>query len=99
MQRSQLGFDTKWHNSGLPTIPNIHTVLKTLDKFITEKIIPDTVSSNDRKFLSLPVQVGGMCIPIFTQKFATENMVTLESNYNSCETLVQENPNKCNKKM
>ena len=53
------------------TIPNLEEVLKPLDEAIDKSFIPAIIeghvlSSDDRKLLSLPVRLGGMGIPIFT---------------------------------
>ena len=53
------------------TIPNLEEVLKPLDDIIDNSFIPAitegrVLSADDRKLLSLPVRLGGMGIPIFT---------------------------------
>ena len=53
------------------TIPNLEEVRKPLDEGIDKSFIPAMIeghvlSSDDRKLLSLPVRLGGMGIPIFT---------------------------------
>lgn len=54
------------------TIPNLEEVLKPLDEVIDRSFIPAIIeghvlSSDDRKLLSLPVRLGGMGIPLFSE--------------------------------
>jgi hypothetical protein len=54
------------------TIPDLMLVLKPVDEIINKSFIPSiteghVISSDDRKLLSLPVKLGGMGIPIFTE--------------------------------
>ena len=53
-------------------IPDLQEVLKPLDHFIDHSFIPaitegHVLSPNDRKLLSLPVRLGGLGIPIFSE--------------------------------
>ena len=54
------------------TIPNLEEVLKPLDEVIDRSFIPAIIEghvllSDDRKLLSLPVRLGGMGIPHFSE--------------------------------
>ena len=54
------------------TIPNLKEVLKPLDEMVDTKLIPAITeghycSKYDRRLLALPVRLGGMGIPIFTE--------------------------------
>ena len=54
------------------TIPNLEEVLKPLDEAIDKSFIPaitedHVLSADDRKLLALPVRLGGLGIPIFTE--------------------------------
>ena len=86
------------------TIPNLQDVLKPLDKFITEKFIPaitegHILSSDDRKLLSLPVRMGGMGIPIFTESCIREYSNSLDTTKALRENIIaQVKSYHCNKK-
>lgn len=59
------------------TIPNLEEVLKPLDQFIDSNFIPaitegHVMSDNDRSLVSLPVRLGGLGIPVFTEICRTE---------------------------
>ena len=59
------------------TIPNLEEVLAPIDEIINNSFIPSiteghVLSTKDRKLLSLPVKLGGMGIPIFTEICQTE---------------------------
>ena len=67
------------------TIPNVNEILAHLDKVIDNEFIPAVteghVCSNDeRKLLSLPVRMGGLGIPIFSEtcsrEFAASTRIT-----------------------
>ena len=54
------------------TIPNLKELLKPLDEVVDNVFIPAITeghycSPSDRKLLALPVRLGGMGIPIFTE--------------------------------
>ena len=54
------------------TIPDLEDVLKPLDDLIDNAFIPaitegQTLSQDERKLFSLPVKLGGMGIPIFSE--------------------------------
>ena len=53
------------------TIPNLSEILKPLDEYIDNYFLPaitegHVLNNNDRKLLSLPVRLGGLGIPIYT---------------------------------
>ena len=61
----------------LRTIPNVAELLKPIDEVIDNKFIPaitehQNVSDSDRKLLSLPVKLGGLGIPIFSESCVLE---------------------------
>ena len=54
------------------TIPNISDLMKRIDDVVSNKFIPAitggiVVNDNQRMLLSLPVKMGGMAIPIFSE--------------------------------
>ena len=54
------------------TIPNLSAILKPLDDEIDSKFIPAITeghqcSDEERKLLSLPVRLGGLGLPIFSE--------------------------------
>ena len=66
------------------TIPDLQDVLKPLDKVIDSKLIPAITeghycSSRDRRLLSLPVRLGGLGIPIFSELCVREYAVSRET--------------------
>ena len=72
------------------TIPNLKDVLKPLDIAIDTKLIPaltegHALSSDDRKLLSLPVRLGGLGIPIYSEICERE----FENSLKTTETLRQ----------
>ena len=54
------------------TIPNLSEILKPLDEVINNKFIPaitenQVISKDDRTLLSLPVNLGGLGIPVYAE--------------------------------
>ena len=69
------------------TIPNLVSILEPLDEVINTEFIPAITeghqcSEDDRKLLSLPVRLGGMGIPIFSElcvrEFRNSTLATLQ---------------------
>ena len=61
----------------LRTIPNLSELLKPIDDIINEKFLPSItehqyISESDRRLLSLPVKLGGLGIPIFSESCIVE---------------------------
>ena len=64
-------------NYFIRTTPNLSTILHELDQVITNELIPaitdgSVVSSEERVLLLLPVNLGGLGIPIFAECCKTE---------------------------
>ena len=54
------------------TIPNISEIVKPVDEVVNNKLIPAitdraAISDEDRRLISLPVKMGGLGIPIFSE--------------------------------
>ena len=67
------------------TIPNVKEIIADLDKVIDNEFIPAVTeghvcSDDERKLLSLPVRLGGLGIPIFSEtcsrEFAASTRIT-----------------------
>ena len=61
----------------LRTIPNLTELLKPIDEIINDKFLPaitehQNITEPDRKLLSLPVKLGGLGIPIFSESCSVE---------------------------
>ena len=59
------------------TIPDLSEILKPVDDVINNKLIPaitvrQNISSENRKLLSLPVRMGGLGIPIYSESCVFE---------------------------
>ena len=68
----------------LRTIPNLEEVLKPIDDVIDNSFIPaitegHVLSQDERKLFSLPVKLGGMGIPIFTETCTVEYQNSLRA--------------------
>ena len=61
----------------LRTIPNVAELLRPFDEILNTKFIPaitenQNISEFDRKLLSLPVKLGGLGIPVFSESSEVE---------------------------
>jgi hypothetical protein len=59
------------------TIPNVAELVKPIDDIINNKFLPalterQAISRIDRKLIALPVKLGGLGIPIFSESCVTE---------------------------
>ena len=77
------------------TVPNISNLLRHTDDIITKELIPAITggvkcSENERKLLSLPPKLGGLGIPIFSEKsdfeYSNSKMMTKQL----CEEILQQ---------
>ena len=77
------------------TVPNISNLLRHTDDIITKELTPAITggvkcSENERKLLSLPPKLGGLGIPIFSEKsdfeYSNSKMLTKQL----CEEILQQ---------
>ena len=82
-------------NYYMRTVPNISNLLRHIDDFITKEFIPAITGGakcfeNERKLLSLPPKLGGLGIPIFSEKsdfeYSNSKIVTKQL----CEKIIQQ---------
>ena len=78
------------------TIPNISHLLQKIDDVILANFIPaitggKNVSEIERKLLSLPVKLGGLGIPIFSEICETEYSNSLIITENLRNNIIQQN--------
>ena len=58
----------------LRTIPEMNELMKPVDKVLMNKFLPavigESITENERNLYSLPTRLGGLGIPIYTEKHA-----------------------------
>ena len=79
------------------TIPNLEEILKPIDDFLDNVLIPiltegHQMSPDDRKLWSLPVRLGGMGFPIFSELCKVEYESSLESTESLRPKIIAQDP-------